>query len=411
MALIPKKKLRAKGPLAEAILPAHSGGLHFRPGARIMGPNHTGVQIDEQRALCLSAVWACVRVVATGLAKIPLELVQRMPDGSYRQAVEHSAYPLFRHSPDLGNTTPMRLVQASMGHVLTYGNAYLGVDRYNDGEIALRLLDPRLVEVLYAPDKTIVYRVAGVDQPLDRSRIVHFAGLGFDSVVGYSPVSLVRQSIALTLVSENYASSFMANGNKSSGMLKSAAKMEEAAVGQMLDSFVEMTAGDNTGGVGYLPPGVDFLKLTVDPTDSQLLESRRFQVREIARIFGCPLNLIAEIEGYSYAGMEAESWLFINSTLQPWAICFEQSLNLRLLTRDEIRKGYEFKFDFSSLLRADTAARTAFYSGLKSCGAITSNEIRLREGLPKVADPDADKLYQPLNMAPIGDATSGDPTV
>lgn len=399
---IPKRKMKRPKFGARSVFPGGTGygGIVFRPNSRVSGPNFTGLTFDEQQALCLAGAWACVRVISTDMATMPLDLVQRMPDGSYRPATEHAAYPLFRVSPDLGNTTPMRSIQAAMGHLLTYGSAFYGIDSYQDGRLALRLFDPRGVEVGYDPDKVVYYRVRGVEGTVDRSRIVHLAGLGWDGLTGYEPVSLVKQALALAQASENYAASFTTNGNKSSGLLKSAAKMEEKAVDEMLDSFEGTTAG----GVGYLPPGVDFIKLTVDPQNSQLLQSRLFQLKEIARIFGCPLNRIAEIEGYSYAGMEAESFLYVNTTLRPWATCIEQGLNLRLLSLDEIRRGFEFRFDFASLLRADTAARTAFYTGLTNCGAITKNEIRVREGLPRVADPDADKLFQPLNMTPIGSA-------
>lgn len=407
MRSLPKIKRRLKPrPEARSVFPGGGGygGILFRPSSRVVGPNNTGLDFDERQALCLAGAWACVRVISTDMATMPLDVVQRMPDGSCRPAVEHRAYPLFKVSPDGGNTTPMRSLQAVMGHLLTRGSAFYGIDEYQDRSLALRLFDPRLVEVGYGPDKVVFYRVAGVEGAVDRARIVHFAGLGWDGLTGFSPVSLVKQALALALVSENYASSFTANGNKSSGLLKSAARMEEKAVDEMLDSFESATQG----GVGYLPPGVDFIKLTVEPRGSQLLESRLFQLKEIARIFGCPLNRIAEIEGYSYAGMEAESALYVNTTLRPWATCIEQALNLRLLTADDLRRGYEFRFDFSSLLRADTAARTAQYVGLTNCGAITKNEIRVREGLPRVADPDADKLFMPLNTAPIGAANGSE---
>lgn len=390
---------------AALLAPVGGPPYAFRPAYRIIGPNHTSTDVNEQTALCLTAAFACVRAVSTDVAVLPLQLTQKLNDGSYRQAIEHRAYDLFADSPDGGNTTAMRSIQAVMCQLLTAGQAFYGIDTYNDGSLALRLLDPRLVQVLYTPSKEVVYQVAGISELLDRSRIVHFAGLGWDGLTAYAPTSLAKQALSLAQTQENYSASFSANGNTASGLLKSTQAYTPEAAAQLVDDFMDMTMGGNLGGVGFLPVGVDFQKLTIDPQNAQQIESREFMIREVARVFGCPLNRIGELVNYSYAGMEAENAAYLATTLRHWTTTIQSSLDLRLLTREERRKGFGFRFDLSDLQRADSAARAALYSSLWNVGAITQNEIRTREGLPRVDDDSADRLHTPLNFQASGGTT------
>jgi len=357
---------------------ARQGGIGRRlvTGVRL-GVNTTNAHVDEFTAIGLPAVWACVNAISKDLSALPLRLVQLTDDRKTRQAVEHPAYSLFTRSPD-GNTTPMNWRQAAMGHVLIHGNAYAEIVRWGARGLALELRDPRAVRTSWDADNRLVYLVNG--KPVDRSKFIHFAGLGNDGATGYSAVLACRQAIALGLVGERFAGSFLSNGNQASGLLKTEAEMTPEAADELLDGFIKMTSASNAGGMGILPPGVSFEKISVDPHNAQMIESRRFQVLEICRLFGVPPHKVMDFSGASYSTIEASNLEYATSCLGPWAEMIEQSLNLRLLTADEQAAGYGFRHDFRQLLKGDSTARAAYWRALVEMGVVNQNTVAVEEG-------------------------------
>jgi len=373
---------------------------------QIFGTNTTNVPVSHESALSLPVVFACCNAVCSGLAPLPLRLVQRLPDGSLRQAVEHPMYwPLVR-SMDGNNSTPADFRRSMILHALIWGTASIEVIRALDGSIRLELLDPNLVQPLVNEDGLLSFTVGGVQ--VEREKIIRINALGFSPLGGFSPVLLARQAFAIALAADQTAGSTLSNSQLASGFLKAQAELTPEAAQEMLDSFVAMSSGMGQGGVGYIPFGVDFASNDVDPARAQLLESRKHQALEICRLFNVPPSKIFAYEGFSYNSAEAANLDFVTGCLSPWAEIIEQAFALRLLTEAEQQAGYSFVHDFKQLMRGDSASRANYFEKLNRMGVLSANQVAIEEGYPTFDG--GDKHLVQLNLAPAEDAKPKDPT-
>jgi HK97 family phage portal protein len=369
------------------------GRLGFAPA-----PNTTGVRVDERSAFTLPAFFSGVNCIASDLSALPLELVQ-VTDGVRRPAVEHRAWPAFARSPD-GVTTSMRFRSALTAHAIVYGGGFAeivpSVDR---SRLYLYLLDPELTRADFRPDGAIQYLCAG--GPIDKDRVLHFAGLSHDGLTGHPLVMHARQTLGLGMAAERFGGTYLGQGSASSGWLKTPADLKADARDQFLAYYDARHAGpENAGRTGILPPGWDMVesKGGANPATAQLMDLRRFSVLEVARLLRVPPHKLGDYSNASYSSIEAANLEYVQTTLIPWAVALEQSLNLRLLTDAEIAAGYTFRHDFTALLRADAAGRSALDTTLFNTTSISPNEIRAREGMnPR---PGGDDFLTPLNMAP-----------
>jgi len=369
--------------------------------ANLAGANASGVAITPDNALTISAFWACVRVQAGDYGQIPITLVRRTDKGDV-PARDHAAYSLFTRSPD-GQSTPAQFQTAMTVHRLLYGNTYLEIVRYEDGRLALVLLDPRETWPDYENGR-LVYRNGGETLPAEK--VVHVSGPSFDGLYGYSGVRLCRQSLGLSAVLESHAAAFMRGGAKSSGVLQTSPSYTPEARKELLEDWKKMTEGDEAAGsTAVLPPDAKYQQISVNPAQSQLLESRKFAIYEACRITGTPPNRVAELDGYNYSTVEHETLVYLSTTIGPIAQTVEQMLNLKLLTDKEQRAGYAFKHDLNSFLKMDSAARTARFSAMFDRGVITGNRWALAEG--EEAYEGGDKHYVQLNMSDVKGAGDG----
>lgn len=376
-------------------------------GARqVVGVNTTQTTVTHDSALSLPVVFGCVNAICSGLAPLPLRLVQRCEDGSLRQATEHPFYwPLVR-SLDGGNSTPADFRRSMILHALIWGTASIEIIRAGDGSIRLELLDPNSVQPLVDEAGVLTFQVGGV--PVDRSKVIRVNALGFSPLGGFSPVLLARQAFAIALTADRTAGSTLSNSQLASGFLKASAQLTPEAASEMLDNFVQMGSGLQGGGVGYIPFGVDWQPNEVDPERAQLLESRKHQVLEICRLFNVPPSKIFAYEGFSYNSAEAANLDFVTACLAPWAEIVEQAFALRLLTAEEQAAGYAFVHDFKQLMRGDSASRATYFEKLNRMGVLSANQVAVEEGFPTFEG--GDKHLIQLNLtdsADPGDASSG----
>lgn len=371
---------------------------------QVIGDNTTNVSVNHDAAMSLPVVFGCVNAICSGLAPLPLRIVQRMADGSIRQAREHPAHQLLTRSMDGGNSTPSDFRRSMLLHALVWGTASIEIIRAGDGSMRLELLDPNLVQPLVDGDGRLSLTVGGV--PVDREKIIRINALGFSPLGGFSPVLLARQAFAIALAADRTAGSTLSNSQMASGFLKAQAQMTPEAASEMLDSFVAMGSGLNSGGVGYIPFGVDFEKNEVDPARAQLLESRKHQVIEICRLFNVPPSKVFAYEGFSYGSAEAANLDFITGCLNPWAETIEQAFALRLLTADEQADGYFFAHDFKQLMRGDSTSRANYFEKLNRMGVLSANQVAVEEGYPTFEG--GDQHLVQLNLAPADDPNPAD---
>jgi len=324
-----------------------------------------------------------------------------MPDKSIRRATEHPAWPIFARSPD-GNTTSMRWRSAITAHAVLWGGGFAEiVSAIDKSRRFLFLLDPAATSVQVSPDGVVHYQTSG--GTLDASRVVHFAGLSHDGITGHPLVKLARQAIGLGLAAEQFGGAYLGGGTNAAGWFKPPNEIRKEAKDEFLDGVSEEHGGpEKAGKYGILPVGWDFVETNggANPESAQLLDLRQFSVLDVARLLNVPPHKLADKSGESYASIEASNLDFVQSCLVPWAESFEQSLNLRLLTDEEVAAGYEFRHSFAALLRGDTAARTALNTALFDRGCLQPDQWLISEGLPPLNTPGSRSTYMPLNMAP-----------
>lgn len=362
----------------------------------------SGVNVDPRTALTLTAAYAAINVIATDVASLPLRVYRARPDGGRDEDRTHPVWDLLACSPD-GETTAMRWRQALMGHVLGWGNGYAEVTFGGGYPTGLYLLDPGQTYAQRRPqDRRLYYQIKGGTLP--PSKTIHIAGLGFDGLTGYSPVSLAREAIALGLATEAFGGSLFGNGAHAGGFLKTPQKLSPEAKADLRKAWNSVHQGaENAHRIAVLEQGMEWVQTTIPPEDAQFLATRQFQVVEIARIYRCPPNKIGDYTQSHLSNIEAANLDYLTTTLMPWCEQIEQELNLKLFTRQERAAGYFVEHNMAALLRGDSKARAEFYTRLRDLGVLNPNQICRFENLNPIG-PEGEIRLVPLNMTTLANA-------
>lgn len=363
------------------------------------GKSASGKNVTPNTGLTFTAVYAAIRVLAESVAGLPLKVYQRDGDAAM-PADAHPVYRLLHQAPSPEQST-YSWRETIMGHVLTYGNGYSEIIRNGAGmPVAIYPIHPERVQITRVDEQLVYVYTHNKDQRVILSDdVIHIAGLGFDGLQGYSPIRLFREAIGMGLAAEEFGSSFFGNAARPSGVLSHPGQLSQEAAKRLRDSWSSMHRGANKAGkVAILEEGMRWDHLSIPPNDAQFLESRSFQVREIARIYRVPPHLLADLEGgASFASIEQMSMDFLRYSLRPWLVRWEQELMRKLLAD---RGQYYIEHSADALLRGDTTTRFNAYKIGREGGWLSVNDIRRLEGMNMVAGGDA--YLQPLNMTEIG---------
>lgn len=377
-----------------------------------MGSSSSGKNVTERSAMQMTAVYSCVRILAEAVAGLPLHFYKYTDDGKIR-ACDHKLYKLLHDEPN-PEMSSFVFRETLMTHLLLWGNAYAQIIRNGKGEIvALYPLMPNKMKVDRDEDGQICYiytrsndeapTLEGRTVYLSKSDVLHVPGLGFDGLVGYSPIAMAKNAIGLAIATEEYGAKFFANGAAPSGVLehpgtiKDPARVREAWQGQFGGS-------NNAGKVAVLEEGMKYTPISISPEQAQFLETRKFQINEIARIFRVPPHMVGDLEKSSFSNIEQQSLEFVKYTLDPWVIRWEQSLARCLLTEQE-KSVFFFKFNVEGLLRGDYASRMNGYATARQNGWMSANDIRTLEDLDKIpAELGGDLYLINGNMLPLNSA-------
>jgi HK97 family phage portal protein len=286
-----------------------------------------------------------------------------------------------------------------LAHLLLYGNAYSEIERNGRGDpVALWPLLPNQVRIVRIGDnKVYVVRVRGEEVSLPSDNVLHVSGFSLDGCTGLIPVSLAKNAIGLARATEEFGSSFFSNGAAPSGVLSHPAKLGKEATDNLRASWAALYSGlTNAQRIAILEEGMTWTPLGVAPEHAQFLETRRFQVSEIARLFLIPPHLIGDLDHATFSNIEQQSIEYVTYCIQPWARRIEQELNHRLFS--DRSQFAEFVLD--GLLRGDSASRAAFYTSMSNIGVLSINEIRSMENLNRIDGGDVHRV--PLNTSPLG---------
>lgn len=371
------------------------------------GTVDSGVTVTPTSALSHGPVWRAVALISGLGGALPIHVFRR---GSYELL---PSLILDDPHPDL---TPLEFWRLTYVHRCMWGNFYGQKIRNGAGQITwIYPIRPERVRVAkVAPTAANpsgkLFEVTldtGEYEVLTPADIFHLPGLGYDGVCGVSPIRAARQAIGLGLAAEKYGARLFGSGSLLSGILQTEQRLDPDAAERLKTRWREKIAGiDNSHDVAVLDAGASFQPLTMPNDDAQFIESRRFQVPEVARFFGVPAFLLGETEKSTSwgTGLEQQARGFVTFDLSPsWLQPTEQRITKELLLpRDRYAK-----YNVEGLLRGDSAARAAFYTAMRQVGALSANEIReLEDRAPRAG---ADDLLQPLNMAPLGsNGTQGD---
>lgn len=354
------------------------------------GKTKAGVTVSHYNAITMPAVWACITLIADTISQLPLDLYKRT--GRRKELItDHPIVPLLSGlaNPRMGTS---RWINTQQGHVLGWGNGYAEIQISNRGEpIAIWPLLPDRT----APDTTwldergamrYLVTVEGKQHSVPSDRIIHIKGFSWDGILGLSPISQARHAIGLGLAMEEFGSKFFSNDAKSGGFLLHPGKLSPRAKENIRDSLTEAGGGlEDAHRIKILEEGMKYIPTTINPEDSQFLESREFQIAEIARMFRVPLVLINSHQKDTAWGTGIEQLMigFVQWTIGPWVKCWEEELNRKLLTEEERDNGFFIKFNLNAILRGDMAARASFYEKAldPEKGWMTRDEVREKEDL------------------------------
>lgn len=366
-----------------------------------LGGSNSGVRVDELRAMQTSAVYACVKILAETVASLPLHLYKKGKNGKNEQAEQHPLFCCLYESPN-EEMTSFEFRETMMTSVLLWGNAYARIIRKKGHVSELWYLKPQNMTVerdsvthrikyTYSDDvtnQTVVYRP---------EQVFHLKGLSLDGVKGISPIAQAREAVGLALATEEYGAKFFGNGARPGGVLEHPGILKDPE--KLRESWNKVYQGTrNSHKVAVLEEGMKYHSIGIAPEDAQFLETRKYQVNEICRIFRVPPHLVGDLDRATFSNIEHQSIEFVQHTIRPWLVRWEQEISRSLLDESE-RLLYFARFNVDGLLRGDYKSRMEGYAIGRQNGWLSINDIRRLEDMSLVpADKGGDDYLVNGNM-------------
>ena len=383
------------------------------------GSSTSGKYVTERSSMQMTAVYSCVRILSEAVASLPLQFYRYTSDGGKEKATDRPLYFLLHDEPN-PEMTSFIFRETLMTHLLLWGNAYAQIIRNGKGEVvALYPLMPDRMTVDRDEHGKLYYEYTVLDaddvngrrgtnkvgrtvklKPYD---VLHIPGLGFDGLVGYSPIAMAKNAIGLAIAAEEYGSKFFANGAQPSGVLEHPGTLQDP--GKIRDSWQSTFGGSgNANKIAVLEEGMKYAPISIPPDQAQFLETRKFQIDEIARIFRVPPHMVGDLDKSSFSNIEQQSLEFVKYTLDPWVCRWEQAM-VKVLLKPEEKRDYFFKFNVDGLLRGDYESRMNGYAIARQNGWMSANDIRELENLDRIpADLGGDLYLINGNMTRLEDA-------
>ena len=368
----------------------------------LFGGTTSGKVVNEYTALQTTAVYACVRLLAESLAGLPVHIYRYNDVGSQEKVVTHPLYYLLHSEPN-PEMTSFVFRETLMSHLLLWGNAYAQVIRNGRGKVlALYPLLPGKMIVSRAPNGELIYTYQRDSEEsrinpehgkivLRQHEVLHIPGLGFDGLIGYSPVALAKNAIGMALATEEYGASFFANGAMPGGVLEHPGVVKDPkAVRESWNTAYQ--GSGNAQRIAVLEDGMKYHQIGIPPEQAQFLQTRKFQLNEIARLFHVPPHMIGDLERSSFNNIEQQSLEFVKYSLNPWVIRWEQAIQQALFLPSE-KSEYFVKFNVDGLLRGDYSRRMAGYATARQNGWLSANDIRELESMNRIPAEEGGDLY------------------
>lgn len=358
----------------------------------------TGIQVNEENSLKLSAVWSCVKVLSETLAALPLNVYTRDANGN-REIDKSNPLQFLLHRRPNSLMTSYSFRETLMLHKVLTGNGYAIIHRDtkgNAGELELVVWPKQVFVVKSKNDGRKYYGYQ--NKTYADYEMLHFMGLSLDGVTGVSPLKYARENMGTGLALQQFGNAFFKNGARMSGIVKVPGKVSDTTWEKIKNSWTnEYAGGDNVGKTAFLEAGMDYQPVSLSNEDAQYLSSRKFSIEEIARIYRVPLHMINSLDKATNNNIEHQGIEFVQHTMTPHIVAWEQEMDAKLIPFQDRDRKY-IKFNMNALMRGDSASRAAYYKEMYYTGSMNSNEIRDNEEMNHYDG--GDKYMIQANMIP-----------
>ena len=362
-----------------------------------------GVNVNEYTALTYSAVFNAINLISGTIAALPLHLYRR--EGKRKVFAENeSAYGIM-HDQWNEYMTAKDGKQCLLAHMLSWGNGYAEkVYNRTNGLVELWPVTPNRVRITTVNNElTYMVKIDNVEIPFHRDKILHVSGLGFDGFQGYSVIAMARQSIGMGLAMEEFGARYFGEGTHPGMIVKHPGKLSQESHRNLDNDLTSKVSGlGKSHRLLLLEEGMSIETLGIPPEDAQFLQSRQFQIPEIARWYNLPPHKLKDLTRSSFNNIESEQISFLTDSILPWLVGLEQQYNMQLLSppQRKTQKLY-YKHSFEGLLRAGSKDRAEYYSKMFSIGGMTINMILEKEDIDPIDHEFADVPFVPMNMVPL----------
>lgn len=380
-------------------LDARSGWLYDRlTGGKV----DAGVSVNQNTAWNMAAVYASINIISQTVGSLPVGVFKKLPRGK-ESTPKHRLYRLIHNEPN-PDMSAMTFYQTMQATCLGWGNAYAEIVR-DRNTVARELwpLDSAIVTPKLDDNNKLYYEVQdptnGVRSILPRN-IIHIKDMGRNGYVGESRITRARQTIGLGIAAEKFGSTFFGNGAHTSGVLTHPTTLGDDAQRRLKKQLDDKLSGDNQNSTLVLEEDMKWLPISVPPDDAQFLETRRFQVEEIARWFNVPPHKIGHLEEVPKHTIEQQNIEWVVDTIRPWLVNWEQELNRKLFHPSE--SDIFIEFNVEGLLRGDIAARREYFKDAITFSWMTPNEVKEKESMNVSDQPGMDDYYMQANMVKVG---------
>ena len=357
--------------------------------------SNSGIDVDEESALKISTVYACVKVISETIASLPLNLLKELTNGDAEKAKQHPLYSVLKDVPN-SEMSSFTFREMLMTNLLLWGNAYALIKRNKNGEI-VELYPLKSKNMVVERDMTtnaIKYTYTnnrGITKTYSPKQIFHIPAFSFDGIIGVSPITYAREAMGLALATEEFGARFFGNGARPGGVLEHPGVLKDPE--KLRESWNKVYQGTaNSHKVAVLEEGMKYHEIGMSPEDSQFLQTRSFQIAEICRIFRVPPHMVGDLSRSTFSNIEHQSIDFVVHTIRPWLVRWEQAITRALLSEEE-RTIYYAKFNVDGLMRGDFVTRMNGYAIARQNGWMSANEIRALENMNKIPADQGGDLY------------------
>ena len=376
----------------------------------------SGNVITKESALQITAVWSCVKVISETIASLPISLYEKDIKNKKSVLFGNPLHTLVGEQPSsLYNS--FNFFEKCLIDLCLDGNFYAYIER-NNGGLPTQIIPIQCedVDVYVSPDgREVYYQITQntvipypITGKVGANNMLHIKGLSCDGIVGKAPIQSAAESLGVSLSIEKFAGSFFKNGASIGGILKHPGTLKPETAKRLRAAWNQTYSGSiNAGKTAILEEGMDFIPRMIPNNQAQFLETRQYQVSDIARIFRVPNHMINDLSKISYSSIEAQQIDFVVHTITPWIKRIETALNQKLIPVKQKGKQY-FKFNLNALLRGDSKTRADYYRTLVNIGVLSPDEVRQFEDLNSMGGA-SESVYMQSNMMPLdtlGEATT-----